>query len=65
MTYRVVKYKETYHVIPDHDCREHVATMPCWCQPTIDPECNAQIIHNPFLPDAEGVGEEPLDGIYH
>lgn len=65
MTYRVVKYRDTYHVIPERDSVEHTATIPCWCQPTVDPEMNNQIVHNPFLPNEDGEGEEPLDGITH
>lgn len=65
MPYDVVQVKNLIHVIPSHDTVKHTTVTPCWCSPTIDPECDTQLNHHPFIPDEDGEGETPDDGKYN
>lgn len=65
MPWFVVQTNLSIHVLPEHDSIKHTTLSPCWCHPRPDPECDNNWIHNNFMPDAEGNGEEPEDGKYN
>ena len=39
--------EDILHVVPLDDLRPHLLHRTCWCQPRLDPQCDAPIyIHN-------------------
>lgn len=60
----VIQNRNTTHTLPTEDVIEHTTKTPCWCQPTWDSGSD-HMMHNNFIPDTEGEGEEPNDGKYH
>lgn len=38
--WNVIKSKETIHIVPSNDIKEHELTSMCWCNPETDKHLN-------------------------
>lgn len=65
MKWYVIQGPHNIHTVPTEDAAEHTTRTMCWCRPKWDNEADNHLIHNSFLPDEDGEGEEPDDGKYH